>query len=182
VGQEISDEKIASLQVADAGEATYQKALHFLSFRPRSIQEVRQNLTKRGSDQILIEETINRLQQAGLVNDDEFARAWVENRNAFRPRSKSALRMELRSKGLGDETIQSVLDEIKDEQGLALDAARRQAHHYADMGRPEFRQKLAGFLARRGFSYSTLAPVISEVWDELQAVETGRNSEPEEEK
>ncbi len=93
VGQELSEEKISVLQAEDAGEVTYQKALHFLSYRPRSSAEVRQNLTKRGSPAELIDETLDRLQHAGLVNDKEFARTWIENRNTFRPRSKSALKI-----------------------------------------------------------------------------------------
>ena len=72
VGQELAEEKIASLKGEDAGEVTYQKALHFLSYRPRSMVEVRQNLTKRGISEPLIEETMNRLQRAGLVNDEAF--------------------------------------------------------------------------------------------------------------
>ncbi len=61
VGQELSDEKIASLKAGDELEVTYQKALHFLSYRPRSA-EVRQNLMKRGIAEPLVEETLSRLQ------------------------------------------------------------------------------------------------------------------------
>jgi regulatory protein len=173
VGQELSDDKIADLQDDDAHEMTYQKALHFLSYRPRSSSEVRQNLLKRATPPPLVEETVNRLQHAGLVNDQEFARAWVENRNAFRPRSKSALRMELRRKGLSDEIVQTVLDEQVDEETLANEAARKYAPRLADMEWPDFRQKLSGFLARRGFSYTTISPVVSEVWKEIQMADEG---------
>jgi SOS response regulatory protein OraA/RecX len=44
---------------------------------------------------------------------------------------------------------------------------------------PEFRQKLSGFLARRGFSYTTLAPVVSEVWKETQTADAGSKSDNE---
>ena len=71
VGQELSEEKIAALQVEDANELAYQKALHFLSYRPRSSAEIRQNLTKRGTPEARVEETVNRLQRAGLVNDQD---------------------------------------------------------------------------------------------------------------
>lgn len=179
-GQELNDEKIAALQAQDAGEVAYQKALHFLSYRPRSSAEVRQNLNKRDIPVPLVEETIARLQRAGLVNDQEFARAWVENRSTFRPRGKSALRMELRQKGLSDEIIQSVLEEGVDEETLAYEAARKQARRYTGLEWPEFRQKLGGFLARRGFSYTILAPVVSKVWKEFQTADTGRKSDYEE--
>jgi regulatory protein len=173
VGQELDEEKIASLQTEDAGEMAYQKALHFLSFRPRSSTEVHQNLLKRGIPETCVEETVARLQRAGLVNDQEFARAWVENRNTFKPRSRSALRMELHRKGLSDEILQPVLDEQVDEETLAFEAARKYAHRLAGLEWPEFRRKLGGFLARRGFSYTTLSPVVSEVWKESQTADDG---------
>jgi regulatory protein len=171
VGQELSKEKIALLQSEDANETAYQKALHFMSYRPRSSAEVRQNLTKRGISETLVEETVNRLQRAGLINDAEFAQAWVENRNTFQPRSKSALRMELRRKGLDEEVFQPVLDEKVDEDALALEAARKYARRLAGLEWLAFRQKLGGFLARRGFSYATLSPVVSEVWKETQTAD-----------
>lgn len=172
VGQELGEEKIASLKAEDERESTYQKALHFLSYRPRSKMEVRQNLFKRGISESLVEVTIDRLQDAGLVNDEAFARAWVENRNTFRPRGKPALRMELRRKGLNDEVIQSVLGALQ-EDSLALEAARKYVRRLAGLEWPEFRQKLGGFLTRRGFSYATIAPVVSEVWKEIQTADAG---------
>jgi len=173
LGQELSDEKIASLKADDEHEAAYQKAVHFISYRPRSSAEVRQNLTKRGISEALVEATLNRLEANGLVNDRAFAQAWVENRNEFRPRSKSALRMELRRKGLDDEIIQSTLDENVDEEDLAFDAARKYAGRLAELEWPAFRQKLGSFLARRGFSYAIFAPVVSEVWKEIHTADAG---------
>ena len=180
VGQELGEEKIASLKLQDDHEVTFQKAVHFLSFRPRSSAEVRQNLSKRGISESLIEETLNRLQSTRLVNDDAFARAWVENRNTFRPRGKPALRMELRKKGLNEEIIQSVLDAQVNEAALALTTARKYGRRLSGLEWPEFRQKLSGFLARRGFSYTTLAPVVSKVWKESQTADTGSISDNEE--
>jgi regulatory protein len=180
VGQELDDEKIASLKAGDEREVTYQKALHFLSYRPRSSSEVRQNLARRGISETLVDETLDRLQAAGLVNDEAFARDWVENRNTFRPRGKPALRMELRRKGLSEEIVRSVLDAQVNESALALEAARKYARRLAGLEWPEFRQKLGGFLGRRGFSYTVLAPVVSEVWKESQTADAGSKFDNEE--
>jgi regulatory protein len=174
IGQEIDAEKIAKLKAEDEQEVTYLKALHFLSYRPRSAAEVHQNLIKRGVPETLAQETVERLQRAGLVNDEAFARAWAENRSAFRPRGRALLNLELRRKGLSDETVQSVLAEQADEETLALEAARKYMRRLAGLDWPEFRRKLGGFLARRGFSYTTLAPVVSEVWKEIQTADAGR--------
>ncbi len=181
IGQTLAEEKIASLQAEEARENVYQKALHFLSYRPRSTAEVRQNLNKHNVPEALIEATLERLQHNGLVNDEAFAHAWVENRNEFRPRSRSALRMELRRKGLNDEVIQSVLEESVDEEALAQQAARKYARRLEGLERSEFRHKLSGFLARRGFSYSTIAPLVSQVWQEMHQTADGREKTDNEE-
>jgi regulatory protein len=180
VGQEISEEKAASLKAEDEHEVTYQKALHFIDYRPRSAAEVRQNLIKKGIAEELVQDTIERLQRTGLLNDEAFARSWVENRNAFRPRSRTALKMELRRKGLDDETIQNALSEQADEESVALEAARKYSRRLAGLDWPTFRQKLGNFLARRGFSYTTLAPVVSKVWEEIQTADAGRKTENKE--
>ena len=166
-GQTLSDEKIAALQVDDAREVAMQKALRFLGYRPRSLQEVRANLEKHEIPEVVIESTLKRLQENGLLNDYEFAQAWVENRNTFRPRSRRALSMELRRKGLDDEIVQKVLDENVNEDALALEAARNYVRKVQGLEWQEFRQKLGGFLGRRGFSYGVTAQALRQIWAEL---------------
>jgi regulatory protein len=166
-GQILSDEKIASLQVDDAREVAMQKALLFLGYRARSMQEVRANLEKHEIPEAVIDSTLNRLQENGLLNDQEFAQAWVENRNTFRPRSRRALSMELRRKGLDDEIVQKILDENVNEDALALEAARKYVRKVQGLEWQDFRQKLGGFLGRRGFSYGVTAQVLQVIWSEL---------------
>jgi regulatory protein len=169
LGQELSDEKIAALQNEDAREVAYVKALRFLGYRARSVQEVRENLQKHEIPETVIEEVLKRLQDTNLLNDQQFAQAWVENRNTFRPRSRRALAMELRQKGLDDEVVQDTLDNNVDENALALEAARKYARKVSQLAWPDFRQKLGGFLGRRGFSYGVVAPVLRQVWSEVHA-------------
>ncbi len=164
-GEELSDERIAKLLIDDTREWAYQQTLLFLSYRARSEKEIRQNLLKHEIAEEVIEETLQRLRGAGLVNDNEFAQAWVENRNTFRPRSKRALTVELRQKGLNDEAIQASLSEV-DEEALAYAAALKRAPRFKDLEWVEFRKKLSEFLARLGFSYSVSAPVVSKIWSE----------------
>ena len=171
VGQELSDEKIATLQNEDAREVAYLQAMRFLGYRARSVREVRDNLEKHDFPENVIEEVLRRLQETNLLNDQEFAQAWVENRNTFRPRSRRALAMELRKKGLDDDVVQDVLDQNVDENALALEAARKYLRRVEKLEWPDFRQKLGNFLGRRGFSYGVIAPVLRQVWDELQHVD-----------
>jgi regulatory protein len=166
-GQMLSDEKIAALQAEDAREVAMQKALRFLGYRARSMQEVRANLEKNEIPEAAIAHTLQRLQENGLLNDQEFAQTWVENRNTFRPRSRRALALELRQKGLDEEVVQETLDKNVDENALALEAARKHVRKVQGLEWQEFRNKLGGFLGRRGFSYAIIVPVLRQVWEEL---------------
>lgn len=178
IGDELSDERIAKLQAEDAREWAYQQAMLFLSYRARSEKEIRQNLTKHEMPEEVIEETIERLRKAGLANDNEFAQAWVENRNTFRPRSRRALAMELRQKGLDDETVHSAISGV-DENALAYEAAQKRLGRLNGLEWNEFRKKLSEFLARRGFPYSVIAPIVKNLWDETHADDQAKIFEDE---
>ena len=168
-GQMLTDEKIATLQNDDARDAAMQKALYFLGFRARSTQEVRKNLEKHEFPAAVIDYTIQRLQETNLLNDQEFARAWAENRNTFRPRSKRVIAIELNRKGLDRDIVQEILNENTGEDVLALEAAKKYLRKVQGLEWQEFRQKLGGFLARRGFSYDVCATVVRSLWNELHS-------------
>ena len=165
-GQELSDEKIAELQSQDNVEIALQRALNFLSYRPRSEDEVRRNLIKHGYDEPIIEEILSRLRRGRLVDDENFAELWVENRSEFRPRGGRMLRQELRQKGISDQVIAEALEEL-DEDELALKAARKKARRYRELEWMDFRKKMSGFLARRGFNYGIISTVVPKVWEEV---------------
>jgi regulatory protein len=165
VGQELSEEKIEQLQAEEARERAFQQAMLFLSYRDRSESEIRQNLRKHEIPEPVIEQTLERLRQDGLANDHQFARAWVENRSVFRPRSRRMMAMELRQKGLDNEAILSATESVDDE-ALAYEAAQKKVARLKNLEWNEFRKKMSDFLGRRGFSYSVIAPVITRIWNE----------------
>lgn len=178
VGQELDEKKIEQLQAEDTRERALQQALLFLSYRARSESEIRRNLQKHEIPEAVIEETLERLRRDGLADDDQFARAWVENRSAFRPRSRRLMALELRQKGLDDEAAKSALEAVDDE-ALAYEAAQKWANRLRGLEWSEFRTKLSGFLARRGFSYSVIAPVVTRVWNETHTEEQHFEEEDE---
>lgn len=179
VGQELSPEKVNQLQVADEAEKAYQRALNFISYRPRCRSEVERNLRSHEISPALIEQTLERLSKAGFIDDAKFAQLWVEDRSTFRPRSAFALRAELRQKGLPMEIIEAALQGL-DEPQLALEAARRKARQLQNLSWQEFRSKVCGFLTRRGFGYEIARETCHKVWDEIHtpqlfnSIETSR--------
>jgi regulatory protein len=163
VGQTLDEAKIEKLQVEESREAAYQQAMLFLGFRARSEAEIHKNLEKREFHPAVIEETLQRLREEKLVNDDEFAGSWVANRSEFRPRSKRALAMELKRKGLTEAAIQSATEAL-DESALAYAAAQKRVRRLEGMEWIEFRKKLGEYLARRGFAYEVVAPTVKRLW------------------
>jgi regulatory protein len=167
IGQLLSDVEIERLLEADRLQTAYQRALHLLSYRPRSVQEVRRNLTGKGFSENAVEAALRRLEQAGLLNDIEFARFWVEQRHDFRPRSTAMLRHELRQKGVPPDVISHALRNL-DEDELAYQTATRFAGRLSSLPRDEFRRKLSGYLARRGFPYAVIEAAVSRLTSDLE--------------
>jgi regulatory protein len=168
VGQELTEQEIADLKSRDENEVLLQKAVNFISYRPRSEQETRFRLRKYGCDQEQEENIIARLRSTHLLDDRNFAELWVENRSDFRPRSKYALRIELIKKGISNEIIEDALEKI-DDLDLATRAAMQQARKYQMLEWKDFRKKLNAFLSRRGFSYSVIQGLAEKIWEEINS-------------
>lgn len=170
VGQELDEEKIASLQAKDVREVALEKAIRFLGYRPRTETEVRKKLLEQAFDEESIEVVLERLRTNGLLADDRFAHSWVEQRATTRPRSRKLMALELRQKGVADEIIQAALEGAQDDESLAYQAASRYARRLEALDWDKFRERLSAYLLRRGFSYGTIGPVVKQVWSEAHAM------------
>ncbi len=169
VGQALTEENILSLQTEDTEEVAFQNALRTLNYRPRSAHEVQKKLRENGFDETVVRSVLERLERDGLVKDESFAQAWVENRTVFHPRSRKLIALELRQKGVPDEVIQNALAAgALDDDALAYQSAIQYAHRLNGLEWPDFRKKLGAYLLRRGFSFGTVSPLVRQVWDELQ--------------
>ena len=168
VGQELNEEKIQSLQQNDAQEVAFQNALKVISYRPRSIHEVQNKLQEKGFDETVVRLVIERLKETGLVEDKEFAQAWIENRTVFRPRSRRLMALELRQKGVPDEVVQNALVDAVDDETLAYQSAIRYVRRLKRLEWLEFRKKLSAHLIHRGFSFEIISPLVRQVWEESQ--------------
>jgi regulatory protein len=167
-GQVLSNEDIEGLKERDSFEKAHDRALRFLSYRPRSEAEVRRYLQGKAVSPAVEEEVIERLTRAKLLDDLAFARYWVENRESFRPRGLRMLRYELRQKGLSDETIAQALADL-DEEEDAYRAALRRGRKLTHLDQISFRKKLGAHLLRRGFPYEVVNLAVERTWQELKA-------------
>lgn len=165
VGQTLSDEEMANLEREESIETARDKALRFLEPRPRSASEVKQHLQKKRIEGDVIERVIERLREAGLLDDAAFAKYWVENREEFRPRATRALRYEMRQKGLSDAAIAQALNGI-DESDSAYRAGAARAQRWYGLEQREFLQKMIPFLVRRGFDYGVAKSAAARLWND----------------
>jgi regulatory protein len=165
VGQTLSAEEIDALQERDETEVAYDRALNYLSYRPRSRAEVERYLQRRGVSPATIKALIERLLGSGLLDDEAFAEYWVENREQFRPRGPYALRSELRKRGVPDAVIEAAIDGV-DERASAYRAAQARTHRLEHLDHQTFWRRLSGFLTRRGFGYETVKETVNRLWRE----------------
>jgi regulatory protein len=143
-------------------------AARFLEARSRSVSEVRRRLTGAGYRPDLVESAIERMTELGMLDDEAFARAWVESRDRARPRGERAIREELRLKGVERTVVDAVLTDRRDgrrdgepggdgtaEHPDRVAAVRLLARHSRALARVadprQRRQRAYALLARNGF-------------------------------
>ncbi len=170
IDQELSDSDLEQIKSEEARQQAIERAINYLSFRPRSQAEVRRYLRKKETPPEIVDAVLERLHRLDYVNDRAFATFWVESREQFNPRGSQALRNELRLKGVEREIVEEVVDNEHDEE-LALRAGRKKALlllQTPEMDYAKFRNRLGGFLQRRGFSYDVIARVVRALWQDLK--------------
>jgi len=137
-------------------------SLKYLSFRNRSIKEVYDYLLRKN----FIDETINsvlkRLVDLKFLNDEEFAKSWIESRQKYKGKSKYILKNELRLKGLKNDLIEPLLNEAEDDLETAKTLFEKKKKTLAKLPAEEFKKKMAAFLQRRGFSWSVVSKLLKE--------------------
>jgi regulatory protein len=141
-------------QLQKAKDAAY----NYLSYRARSVKEVRDKLVQKEFAEEIIEQVVDDLQRQKLLNDREFARRFVEAR-------------QLRRKGIETEIIDEVLGEFAatlDSEERAMGLLGKQAWRYRGLERDKAKRRMLGFLARRGYDAQMARSAVDKVWQELE--------------
>ncbi|MBQ1564233.1 RecX family transcriptional regulator [Candidatus Saccharibacteria bacterium] len=180
IGKQLNDEDLKSLRRASEFGKLYQRALEYALLRPHSQKEMRDYLKKKtlnkavrvknqktgeyqtkqkeGFDASLVEPVLARLVERGYVDDERFAKLWIENRSTRKGISQKKLRLELQSKGISQDIIDTCLSEgARDERKELKKVIAKKAKKYPD------EQKLIQYLLRQGFNYSDVLEALSTV-------------------
>lgn len=169
-GAEYSEEELAELENESQFGKLYTRSLEYAFTRPRSFREMRDYLyrktrdtrtqtgqIKKGVSKELTERVFDRLVEKGYLDDEKFARFWVENRNLRKGSSLRKLQTELQAKGVERAIIDQILQssERSDKDELQKIIAKK-ASRYDDV------QKLTAYLVRQGFRYDDVKQALSE--------------------
>jgi regulatory protein len=164
-GMQLTAERFEQLLATGWLRDALDASLRFIAFRPRSEAEVRSYLSRKRCPLEVAERVVVRLRERKELDDVAFTRFWLENRDAFRPRSRRLLRGELRQKGIPAGLAEKMVQGVDDE-AAAFRLGRLRASRLAYLEWPEFRLKLAGYLRRRDFDYETIDRVARALWAE----------------
>ena len=154
--------KFAKPTAAGPNGTAYDAALRYLGNRPRSVSEIHRHLRGKKFDDEATSAAIDNLRAQRYVDDEAFARYWLEQRERFRPRGDRGIRMELAQKGVSRDVIDVVLGERAPDADIAQakKALSRPLTRWATLTAPERKRKIHTYLAARGFGYGTIEEVI----------------------
>ncbi|MDO4866282.1 MAG: RecX family transcriptional regulator [Clostridia bacterium] len=156
-------DRVAAAQFADA----YEAALTSLDFCARSARELSNTLKRKGFVPPAIEATLERLKDAGLIDDAQYARRMAESQTR-KPVGVYAFKRKLMAKGISENDAQEAIAAFDDDQQRAAcaEAAQKLWRKYEALPRREARAKLSQALARRGFGWDAIEAVIDDIMEE----------------
>ena len=162
-GADVDSALLARVATATSIREGTLAALRLLQRRLRSRAELNAGLRRRGLSPPQVAAILSDLERAGWIDDRRFARLWIEDRMALRPRGSRALRAELRVRGVAPDIIEATLGHLispEREDGVALEQARRRVERLRNLAPDVARRRLVGWLQRRGFGGGAIARAL----------------------
>ena len=156
-----SSEKDGRQRVRDA-------AFRLLAVRARSAAELRQRLQQKKLPHELIEETLADFQEKGYQSDEEFARLFAREKIVNGAWGPKRVAQELRLKGISADLAGEILSGYSD-QGTLLERifpiAKKRWAATAKLPYQKRRQRLTGFLQRRGYDWQIVEQIFNKLGD-----------------
>lgn len=159
VGQTVSPERLAEIQLESEKNTAFDKALTHLSATRKTEKQVRDFLAKKGYLPAVADYVIEKLRSYDFLNDGEYAEAYVEF--AARKKGSRLIFMELKNKGVSDEEIRAALDGMDEGTELATATALLQKYMRSKTADRETLHKAFRYLMSKGFDYETAKTALA---------------------
>ncbi|MFG3589328.1 recombination regulator RecX [Streptomyces sp. NPDC047990] len=152
----------------DPAERARAICLRLLTGTPRTRKQLADALRKREIPDEVADEVLSRFEEVGLINDGAFADAWVESRHHGRGLARRALARELRTKGVDSTLIDEAVGQLDSEQEetTARELVARKLRSTHGLDRDKRLRRLAGMLARKGYSEGMALRVVRQALEE----------------
>jgi regulatory protein len=158
-GQELKPQQAGELKLLASGDKLYGQACRYIALRVRSAWEVACYLDRKQAPPALTSELLNKLSNIGLIDDAQYAKVYIHDRQLLRPTSRLKISFELRKKHVSEEIIEAALNANEEIEQTALNdlirRKRQQSRYQDDL-------KLMQYLARQGFHYSDIKKALGE--------------------
>lgn len=153
-----TDKKERPLSPEEEAAKARDKALYYLQFSGKTESEMRKKLAEQGFSPASVENAVQFLLQYRYLNDGDYTLRYLE-KNGKR-KSRKQIVYELRQKGVAPDVIENAFEDMPvDEEAQILTLLEKKRYTGKDATREE-RQKISGFLARKGFSYEAIASAL----------------------
>ncbi|MFQ5602172.1 MAG: RecX family transcriptional regulator [bacterium] len=164
-GDFLTEEQVTQILLQEEKKKIRDKALRFLAGRAHSEHELKTKLRLRGFNRSLIEEVMTKLADAGLVDDEAFARTFARSRMVNRPVGEHVLRRELLQKGVIEAVVENAISEVyseKSQKDIAAELFNKHKARYQNLDAWQAKKRMSDFLVRRGFDWEVVKEVVEE--------------------
>lgn len=137
------------------------RAMHLLSDMGRTESQLRTKLKQGGYTEDAVEAAIRYVKSFGYINDVEYARSFIDSRKERK--SKKELYAALVQKGVSSEIVEQVFEETdygEEDSRQAIEALMRKRNYNPETADAKEKQKMMGYLMRKGFSYQDVRNVL----------------------
>lgn len=162
-GKVIEEFTLDEIVFDDEVRKAFNKAINFLSYRMRSEHEVKQKLLQNEFGEAVILEAIRKLYEFGFLNDESFTKALVETQKRNSKKGPTAIRQELKKKGIEKDLQEKVLGDYSEEEqvGIAVTLAEKIIKQSQDKTPRQIKQKVQDTLQRKGYNFSIISQALS---------------------
>lgn len=164
INQELSDIEIEKIVKKAEFQKSFDKLLRFVMLRPRSEKEINDYLRRKKVHESMFKDLFNRLNRLELIDDAKFCKWWIDQRIAFKLKSKKDLKFELKAKGISNTTIENTLNDVYiDELKIVEELINKKAYLWDKYNEKVKKQKMSNYLLRKGFGWDIVSKIVKTI-------------------
>lgn len=167
-GKYIKSQEVKEIMQEEEKKKIERAIFHYLSYRPRTVMEVKRYLLEKGYKDEFIQYKIDEFIQKGYLNDKDFAQQWVTERIQTKKKGFRLLAEELKQKGISPSILEQIMSNMDQEEEWqsCYQLALKKIKNDPNLEDVNVKHKLMQYLARRGFSFDLIQRIYTKIMEE----------------